>query len=44
MTSPQMRPARPLPALTIRRAPPTGRTGIYRIRLALTRPAKETTP
>lgn len=33
-----------LPALTIRRDPPTGRTGLYRIRLVLTRPAKETTP
>lgn len=33
-----------LPAVTIRRDPPTGRTGIYRVRLVLTRPAKETTP
>jgi len=30
-----------LPALTIRRDPPTGRAGVYRVRLVLTRPGQE---
>jgi len=33
-----------LPALTIRRDPPTGRAGVYRVRLVLTRPDQEATP
>lgn len=32
-----------LPALTIRRDPPTGRAGVYRVRLVLTRPDREGT-
>lgn len=31
-----------LPSVTIERDPPTGRTGVYRLRLVLTRPGKDT--